>query len=189
MLQKKEAVAVIMGQEAGLNPDQLEFFEENGYLVVPDFWSNEVCEELRKQIALHVAEFVASEEQIRSVFTTDDQSRKSDQYFLESGNKIRYFMEERAFEERDPSKLRQAIELSINKIGHALHVRDPIFRKYSLSSRLVQMLKSLGYQDPLIPQSMYIFKQPSIGGEVRYTWMSLFTLFDLLLFKISLLMF
>ncbi|RHY24529.1 hypothetical protein DYB32_008816, partial [Aphanomyces invadans] len=28
------------------------------------------------------------------------------------------------------------------------------------------ILKSLGYINPVLPQSMYIFKQPSIGGEV-----------------------
>jgi len=54
----------------------------------------------------------------------------------------------------------------INKIGHALHDLDPVFRKFTLQPLIVASLKSLGMKDPVIPQSMYIFKQPYIGGFV-----------------------
>ena len=29
-----------------------------------------------------------------------------------------------------------------------------------------QLARTLGWEDPVIPQSMYIFKQPRIGGEI-----------------------
>lgn len=42
----------------------------------------------------------------------------------------------------------------------ALHDLDPIFRQFSRSHKVAQLLKSLGLQRPLPVQSMYIFKVP-----------------------------
>jgi len=52
-------------------------------------------------------------------------------------------------------------------IHAALHDLDPAFRTFSRSEKVADLLKSLGYKRPLPVQSMYIFKQPKIGGEVR----------------------
>lgn len=41
-----------------------------------------------------------------------------------------------------------------------------MFKEFSQSPLLKQVLKDLGYKKPILPQSMYIFKQPKIGGEV-----------------------
>jgi phytanoyl-CoA hydroxylase len=54
----------------------------------------------------------------------------------------------------------------INKVGHALHFLDPVFTEYSQSDKVKKLVRSLGYKDPVLPQSMYIFKQGRIGGEV-----------------------
>ena len=54
----------------------------------------------------------------------------------------------------------------INKVGHALHFLDPVFSEYSQSQKVKELVKSLGYKDPVLSQSMYIFKQGKIGGEV-----------------------
>lgn len=48
----------------------------------------------------------------------------------------------------------------------ALHDLDPVFRQFSRSAAVCNVMRSLGYARPLPVQSMYIFKQPSIGGEV-----------------------
>ena len=47
-----------------------------------------------------------------------------------------------------------------------MHWLDPVFRKYSFSTKVAELVKQLGYKDPVLPQSMYIFKQPRIGGVV-----------------------
>jgi hypothetical protein len=52
--------------------------------------------------------------------------RWQDNYFLDSASQINFFFEEKAFDES--GKLQQAKELSINKIGHAMHDLDPVFR-------------------------------------------------------------
>ena len=62
--------------------------------------------------------------------------------------------------------MRQTKERSINKIGHALHDLDPVFDGFSRTARLAQLAADLTVARPLLLQSMYIFKQPHIGGEV-----------------------
>jgi phytanoyl-CoA hydroxylase len=109
-----------------------------------------------------VQEFEPGE--VASIFSTREQNRLTDDYFLESGDKIRFFFEEDAFD-RD-GKLKQSKERSINKIGHALHDLDPEFSWFSRSQPVPELIEDLGISDPLLLQSMYIFKQPRIGGEV-----------------------
>jgi phytanoyl-CoA hydroxylase len=45
-------------------------------------------------------------------------------------------------------------------------VRDDIFRAFVHQPKIARAVKSLGYRNPEIPQTMFIFKQPFIGGEV-----------------------
>ncbi|MBV8750677.1 MAG: GNAT family N-acetyltransferase [Candidatus Eremiobacteraeota bacterium] len=140
-------------------------FERDGFLVVPGFVSAEAIAALRTRAAEIVDAFDPSV--AAGIFTTrDESSTKSDEYFLTSGTTIRCFFEEEAFDASDA--LRQAKELSINKIGHAMHDLDPVFERFSHGSRFDGLVRGLGLAEPLIYQSMYIFKQPHIGGEVRW---------------------
>ena len=58
--------------------------------------------------------------------------------------------------------------LALNKIGHALHDLDPVFDRISRQPRLAALARALGLAQPLLLQSMYLFKQPQIGGEVGW---------------------
>lgn len=49
-------------------------------------------------------------------FTTDDDNHVGDDYFLNSGDKIRYFLEEDAVDA--DGKLNREKHLAVNKIGH-----------------------------------------------------------------------
>jgi phytanoyl-CoA hydroxylase len=144
-----------------LNAEQISEYERNGFLILEDFVSAESCDRLRARAAELVREFDPS---VVSVFSTHEQTRTSDDYFLGSGDQIRFFFEEDAFSSE--GTLKQSKEQSINKIGHALHDLDPVFEQFSRTSNIEELIRDLGFDDPLLLQSMYIFKQPRIGGEV-----------------------
>ena len=145
-----------------LNSKQLVEYEKNGFLVLKDFVSPSACDRLRARAEVMVCDFDPSG--VASIFSTKEQNRLTDQYFLESGDKIRFFFEEDAF--LPDGRLKQEKERSINKIGHALHDLDPVFDEFSRTSKLKELVADLGVVDPKLLQSMYIFKQPRIGGEV-----------------------
>jgi phytanoyl-CoA hydroxylase len=147
---------------AQLSAAQLAQFERDGFLLLEGFVKPEACAALRARAAELVSDF--DPQGVVSIFSTNEQMRTSDDYFLESGDQIRCFFEERAFHE--DGRLRQSKERSINKIGHALHDLDPVFRRFSRVPKIAALVSDLGFRRPLLIQSMYIFKQPNIGGEV-----------------------
>jgi phytanoyl-CoA hydroxylase len=136
-------------------------YERDGFLVLPRSVDPAACDALIARAGELVRGF---RPETVSIFSTRDQTRTSDDYFLGSGDKIRLFFEEDAF--APDGSLRHSIDRSINKIGHALHDLDPVFSRFSRDPRLAELTRTLGIEQPLLLQSMYIFKQPLIGGEV-----------------------
>jgi phytanoyl-CoA hydroxylase len=145
-----------------LSPEQRDRFASDGFLILPDFVTADSCAALQSRAGELVADFDPRENV--SIFSTHEQTRNSDDYFLESGNKISFFFEEDAF--HSGGSLKQSKERSINKIGHALHDLDPVFDSFSRTPAIAELVTDLGLAKPLLLQSMYIFKQPNIGGEV-----------------------
>jgi phytanoyl-CoA hydroxylase len=136
-------------------------YERNGFLVLERFVEPAACDALIARAGELVRAF---RPETISIFTTHEQTRTIDDYFLDSGDQIRFFFEEDAFS--SDGSLRHPVEQSINKIGHALHDLDPAFSRFSRDRRLAELVATLGIEQPLLLQSMYIFKQPFIGGEV-----------------------
>ncbi|KAI8082902.1 phytanoyl-CoA dioxygenase domain-containing protein 1 [Halteromyces radiatus] len=149
-----------------LTETQLKDFDRDGFLVIPNFFSLEEAKRL-KQRAEELLEDLSLEGHPMTQFSTGGEDKKKhigDDYFLESGDKIRYFFEEGAF--NDKGELTRPKEKAINKIGHGLHMLDPVFAPFSINPTLSTMAKQLGFSSPKVLQSMLIFKQPYIGGKV-----------------------
>jgi phytanoyl-CoA hydroxylase len=154
--------------ESYLTEEQISFFHDNGYLIIDGFWTKATVDKLRNAMdnILNGFDFSADSDKapLGGVFTTDEQTRISDDYFLESGEKIAFFWEEKAKKERGENWRPQ---LEINKIGHALHDLNPDFQEVSYDWRIKRIAVELGNKAPKVVQSMYIFKQPNIGGAVN----------------------
>lgn len=153
-----------MTTQAHLIPTQLASYQRDGYLVLPSFSKRAEVSNLCHQALEIVDAFDATRH--RAVFSTQEQSRSADDYFMASAHNISCFFEEEAFDAQ--GNLKQAKQLSINKIGHALHVLDAVFKDFSHASNLSAVAQAVGLASPQIHQSMLIFKQPHIGGEVRW---------------------
>ena len=145
-----------------LNKEMLNFWNNNGYLIIEDFKTHKECDELINRSKELIEDQDFNNQQ--SVFDTVSQSHNDDNYFLESGDKIRFFFEEKA--NLDEENVKTNKQYIVNKIGHALHDLDDKFIAFSKNEQLDQIARAIGFQDPLLLQSMYIFKQPKIGGEV-----------------------
>ena len=113
-------------------------------------------------VVIAAATFVAAVPLARA--QVEEDLKQGDKYFEESGDKIRFFFEQGAFDEQ--GKLKQSKEASLNKMGHAMHDLDPIFDRFSRTPELAEIVRRIGIEDPGVIQSMYIFKPPRIGGEV-----------------------
>jgi phytanoyl-CoA hydroxylase len=145
-----------------LNPLQRRSYREDGYLVLPDFKPPAEIAALRSRALQIVEAFDPSQGQ--GVFSTLRQH--ADAWFLGSADSVRCFFEEDAFDA--DGRLYRPLTLSINKIGHALHERDAVFAAFSHGADWAALAADLGLERPRLWQSMFIFKQPSIGGEVRW---------------------
>ena len=112
------------------NSQMLSFWNTNGFLVIENFYNNNECDKVIQRSKELIEDFDPTE--YKSIFDTTNQKHAEDRYFLESGDKIRFFFENNSFGKN--GKLINSKALVINKIGHALHDLDPEFSKI-LSSK------------------------------------------------------
>ncbi|KAI1904754.1 hypothetical protein AGOR_G00008950 [Albula goreensis] len=150
-----------------LSEEEVKQYQEDGYLTLEGFLDPEECDKLRERMSEIVDEMDVPG-YCRIQFTTqhDEQlkSQGSADYFITSGDKIRFFFEKGVFDEKGEFIVPR--ERSLNKIGHALHAHEPLYKNVTHSQKMQNVAKKLGLRCPVILQSMYIFKQPGIGGEV-----------------------
>lgn len=102
-----------------LTSEQLEQFDRDGFLVIPDFFTKNTAQELLNQAKLLLKNFDLAQNP-KTRFTSDEDNHVGDEWFLRSGDKIRFFFENDAFNK--DGELIIAKEQSINKIGHGLHI-------------------------------------------------------------------
>lgn len=147
-----------------LSPLQLKQYADQGYVILENAVDPRDIAKL-KSAALQIVDQFDIEKN-RAVFTTRDRDAGRDDYFFDSAEKCHCFLESGAL--NDEGELTRPARLAINKIGHAMHDLDPAFKHFCQLPVFAASMRDIGYQQPVLWQSMYIFKQPGIGGEVRW---------------------
>jgi phytanoyl-CoA hydroxylase len=148
-----------------IDNEQRAAWQRDGVLVLPGFASAPAVDALKARARAIVDAFdPAADAGGPAVFSSRDRAQLAERALVESADQVRCFFEEEAFDADGHLAVPKA--QAINKIGHALHDRDPVFERFSRDPRLAALVADLGVAEPRLVQSMLIFKQPRIGGEV-----------------------
>lgn len=147
-----------------LTAEQLASYKTNGYLLIPNALSSATVSALLSETNQMLTSFSLTDHPMTKFSTGEKDSHVGDDYFLTSGDKVRFFFEEDAFS--STGELTKPKHRAINKIGHYLHELSPQFRKATFTPLHRELARAIGFEDPRVLQSMIICKQPEIGGRV-----------------------
>ena len=134
-------------------------FQRKGFVTIPDFFDPQEIQDLKKAVHRLIENMDPSDHTSCRVFTFDEMDTD-----LTSNDKIRFFFEKDAVNEK--RELIVDRHDSLNKLGYAMHWLEPTFKKITFSPKVQNLVRQLGFVKPRVVQSMYIFKNPRIGGVV-----------------------
>ncbi len=143
---------------------QISDYRSNGFIVLENVISQQDLDSIRAAASRIIDDFDIDNQ--RTVFSTADEDRGRDSYFMDSAENVSCFLEADALDKN--GNLLRPKHQSINKIGHAMHDLVPEFTNFCRLPVFAEILRDLACRDPVLWQTMYIFKQPGIGGEVRW---------------------
>ncbi|CAF1232277.1 unnamed protein product [Adineta ricciae] len=148
-----------------LTEEQIQRYEQEGFFVIKRFLTPEECEELKTIAHEMINDWEPDADYSWLYGDNETKQRILQQRMIDSGDTISYSIESDAV---DPNtgKLNRDKHLVISRIGHALHILNPYFKEFTYSDKIKAIGRDLNLVKPAIRQSMYMFKQPFIGGKI-----------------------
>jgi len=165
-----------------ISQEQFDQFEKDGYLVIENMFSSDQCIQMYQEAGKIIETVIDSEdlEQVPMfpfVSKGENPSKAEFDYFMESASDIKLFLNKKEFTTDahvDTSAKAKVIRKRANRIGHALHALNPVFKDITFSSPVKDVVKIVGYKKPVVCQSMYLMMQspegPSSSGHQASTY-------------------
>jgi len=98
-------------------------------------------------------------------------------YFMKSASDIKLFLNKKEFTTDahvDSAAKAKVIQKRANRIGHALHALNPVFKEITFSQPVKDVVKAVGFKKPIVCQSFYLMMQspegPSATGHQASTY-------------------
>ena len=85
---------VVQDPSSGLSPEQVAQFEHDGYLIIPDALSPSTVQACLSETHKLLEEFDTKDHPMTQFKPGERDDHVGDRYFLESGDKVRFFFEE-----------------------------------------------------------------------------------------------
>ncbi|CAD6442064.1 1c08cbc8-c040-42e5-b710-4f606c38871c [Sclerotinia trifoliorum] len=155
IMQSGANLTVDESKNGNLSDEQLQFWKENGYLVIPNALPSEQKDLLLKTVHESAEALAGGGERVEKHSYLPGQKS----YVHPCGRAIATLSDYAFNPAVEPLK-------RIQRIGCGIHRVMPPFRKAILSPFHSTLAKSLGYKDPRIIQSLIIVKAGEIGARV-----------------------
>jgi phytanoyl-CoA hydroxylase len=132
---------------------------ERGYLVKPGLLSTAECDALVARISETIARVGAAEG------ASGWPNVRDPDYFRGTARRIGLFWEREMAPETLPPRER---ERCVARLGHGLHLEDDLFRQAACHPAVADVLEALVGPGVNVVQSMIIYKQARVGGEMGF---------------------
>lgn len=140
-----------------LTEKELATFRKDGIVHLVNYLDDDTINSLLDEVkTLYSSVRLANHPKVK--FETD--GAISDKYFLDSSDKIHYFLDPGSDASLTPDK-------TVNKIGHGLHFLNDKFNAITVNDAIASTCRQLGFANARAVQSMLIIKQPNFGAAVN----------------------